>query len=97
MRRDQSLGSRREGKVETKEAEGLTTKGERSLASEKDSMVWIDIDGQRRTCTENLCTGVNVYGERLVKIKGVEYRVWDPFRSKLAAALIKGLKYLPIK
>lgn len=67
------------------------------MASEKDSMVWLDIDGQRRTCTENLCTGVNVYGERLVKIKGVEYRVWDPFRSKLAAAIIKGLKYLPIK
>jgi fibrillarin-like pre-rRNA processing protein len=33
-----------------------------------------------------------VYGERLLKIKGIEYREWSPYRSKLAAAIIKGLK-----
>jgi fibrillarin-like pre-rRNA processing protein len=80
-----------------KEGEGSTTKGEGMLADEEDSIAWVNIDGERRICTENLSKGVNVYGERLIKIKGVEYRVWDPFRSKLAAAVIKGLKYLPIK
>lgn len=67
------------------------------MRSEEDSLAWIDIEGESRLCTENLSKGVDVYGERLIKIKGVEYRVWDPFRSKLAAVLIKGLKYLPIK
>jgi fibrillarin-like pre-rRNA processing protein len=38
-----------------------------------------------------------VYGERLVKSKGVEYRIWDPYRSKLAAAILKGLGTIPIK
>lgn len=33
----------------------------------------------------------------MVKYKGQEYRVWDPFRSKLAAAILKGLKSVPIQ
>tara|TARA_Y100000780_G_C13688159_1_gene418455 strand:- start:1920 stop:2660 length:741 start_codon:yes stop_codon:yes gene_type:complete len=85
---------RKEGKRERKD---LATKGEGNLVNEEDSIVWVDIDGEKKICTENLCNGVNVYGERLIKIKKVEYRVWDAFRSKLAAAIIKGLKYLPIK
>ena len=39
--------------------------------------------GERRLATVNLAPGVQVYGERLVKVKGVEYRLWDPYRSKL--------------
>lgn len=80
-----------------KEGEDLVTKGEEGLTKEEDSILWVDVDGERRICTENLSKGVDVYGERLIKVKGVEYRVWDPFRSKLAVAIIKGLKYLPIK
>lgn len=67
------------------------------MVSEDDSIIWATIDGERRICTENLAKGISVYGERLIKIKGTEYRVWDPFRSKLSAAIIKGLKHLPIK
>ena len=37
-----------------------------------------------------------VYGERLVRFKKVEYRVWDAFRSKLAAAILKGVQVVPI-
>ena len=54
-------------------------------------------DGSERLATKNLTPGKNVYGERLIKIEGEEYRVWDPFRSKLAAAMMKGMKSLPIK
>ncbi len=72
-------------------------KGEEGLAGEEDSIRWLEIDGERRICTENLSKNVQVYGERLIKIRDKEYRVWDPFRSKLAAAIIKGLKYLPIR
>ena len=38
-----------------------------------------------------------MYGERLIKRKGIEYRLWDPYRSKLAAAILKGLKIVPIR
>lgn len=54
-------------------------------------------DGAQRLATKNLVPGKTVYGERLVSFKGVEYRVWDAFRSKLAAAIIKGVRTVPIK
>jgi len=54
-------------------------------------------DSAQRLATRNLVPGRNVYGERLVRFKGVEYRVWDAFRSKLAAAMLKGLKIVPIE
>jgi fibrillarin-like rRNA methylase len=37
--------------------------------------------------TLNATKGKTVYGERLRKIKGDEYRKWDPTRSKIGAAL----------
>jgi len=45
--------------------------------------------------TKNLVPGKKVYDERLVKEDGIEYRSWDPFRSKLAAAIKKGLNKFP--
>jgi fibrillarin-like pre-rRNA processing protein len=54
-------------------------------------------DGAQRLATKNLTPGLNVYGERLVKVKGVEYRIWDAFRSKLAAAILKGVQNVPIE
>jgi fibrillarin-like pre-rRNA processing protein len=53
-------------------------------------------DGARRLATRNLAPGRNVYGERLLRFEGVEYRVWDAFRSKLAGAILKGLQVVPI-
>jgi len=40
--------------------------------------------------TANRTPGTKVYGEALATAEGVEYRSWDPFRSKLAALLLKG-------
>jgi len=54
-------------------------------------------DGSRRLATQNLALGRSVYGEQLVKHAEAEYRLWDPFRSKLAAAILKGLKHLAIR
>jgi len=54
-------------------------------------------DGTRKLATKNLAPGRTVYGERLIRFKGVEYRLWDPYRSKLAAAILKNLKTVPIK
>ncbi|MDG6909632.1 MAG: fibrillarin-like rRNA/tRNA 2'-O-methyltransferase [Nitrososphaerota archaeon] len=48
-------------------------------------------NGRRALLTKNLTPGKRVYNEDLVIREGAEYRTWDPFRSKLAAAILKGL------
>ncbi len=50
-----------------------------------------------RLLTLNMVPGQTVYGEKKAKIDGKEYRVWDPTRSKLGAAIVKGLKINPFK
>jgi fibrillarin-like pre-rRNA processing protein len=54
-------------------------------------------DGGKRLATKNMTPSRNVYGERLIRFEGEEYRVWDAYRSKLAAAILKGLSLVPIK
>jgi len=45
----------------------------------------------REIFTVNAVPGSKVYGEQIIK-KDREYRHWDPTRSKLAAAILNGLK-----
>ncbi len=52
------------------------------------------IDG--KLATANLSKGNRVYNEELIEVNGREYRTWNPYRSKLAAAILKGLKNLKI-
>jgi len=51
----------------------------------------------KKIATINLVPGSRVYREELVKADGKEYRIWDHYRSKPAAAIKKGLKKFPIK
>lgn len=44
------------------------------------------------TLNPEKCKKIKVYNEKIVKIKGKEYRSWNPYRSKLAAAILKGYK-----
>lgn len=63
-----------------------------------EEIYWVEYeDGSKRLATKNLAPGIKVYGEQLVNYKGVEYRVWNAYRSKLAAAILKGLEFMPIK
>ncbi|XAR71702.1 RNA helicase [Bertholletia excelsa] len=53
-------------------------------------------------CTKNMVPGVAVYNEKRVSVQNedgtkVEYRVWNPFRSKLAAAILGGVDDIWIK
>lgn len=50
-----------------------------------------------KLATRNLVPGKKVYDEELIGEKGIEYRMWTPYRSKLSAAIMKGLKRLAIK
>ena len=54
-------------------------------------------DGAQRLATRNLAPGMTVYGERLIRYERIEYRVWDAFRSKLAAVILRGVQTVPIK
>ena len=57
---------------------------------------WITLGEQKHTATINLVPGIKVYNEKLVEKDGKEYRLWNPLRSKLSAAINNGLEYLPI-
>lgn len=47
--------------------------------------------------TENLAPKKTVYGESIVKHEGKEYREWDPFKSKIAAAIKKNINQIGLQ
>ncbi|KAJ1817607.1 Small subunit processome complex component [Coemansia sp. RSA 2671] len=51
--------------------------------------------------TKNLVPGESVYGEKRISVDGpdgtkTEYRVWNPFRSKIAAGILGGVDHIHI-
>ena len=60
-------------------------------------VILADNTNEKYLATQNLINGNSVYGEKIVKYEDIEYRLWDPFRSKLAGAILKGLRENPIK
>ena len=54
-------------------------------------------DSKGRLYTVNLTPGKTVYGERLVKWEGAEYREWNAYSSKLAALILKGCLNISIR
>jgi len=62
-----------------------------------EGVYWVEFDdGAQKLATINSAPGTQVYGEKLIEIEGTEYRLWDPYRSKLAAAIVRGVKDVPI-
>ncbi len=63
-----------------------------------EGVFWVTLeDGARKLATKNLAPTISVYGETLVREGEVEYRTWDAYRSKLAAAILKNLNTLPLR
>ncbi|MEM2123381.1 MAG: fibrillarin-like rRNA/tRNA 2'-O-methyltransferase [Candidatus Bathyarchaeia archaeon] len=58
---------------------------------------WVEFNDEKKLSTRNLVPGRTVYDERLVRISDVEYRLWDPYRSKLSAFIMKGGKEISVK
>ena len=67
------------------------------MEEDNQSFFWIKSEGERKLSTENFVPGNQVYKEKLIIKKGIEYRLWDPFRSKLAASIMNGLEYFPFE
>jgi fibrillarin-like pre-rRNA processing protein len=51
---------------------------------------------KKQLATMNLDPGKVVYGEKLIQVEGIEYRTWDPRRSKLGAMTLKKFN-IPLK
>ena len=62
-----------------------------------EGIYWVVREGKERLATASQDPGNTVYGEDTIEIADREYRIWDPYRSKLAAAILKGLSEIPIK
>jgi len=63
-----------------------------------EGVFWVTVeDRSRRLATKNLAPGISVYGETLVRDGEVEYRTWDAYRSKLAAAILRNVNDLPVR
>lgn len=54
------------------------------------------VKDKKQLATKNLDPGKLVYGEKLIPVEGVEYRTWDPRRSKLGAMVLKKFN-IPLK
>ncbi len=67
------------------------------MVEDRKNIFWINTEGQNKLATENLIPGNQVYKEDLIIKKGKEYRIWNPFRSKLAAVILNDLKEFPFK
>ncbi|MCG3219902.1 MAG: fibrillarin-like rRNA/tRNA 2'-O-methyltransferase [Candidatus Heimdallarchaeota archaeon] len=63
---------------------------------EIENLFWVTLkDGNVRLATINLEPGNKVYTERLVTFHNVEYRTFDPFKSKLGAAIFQKMQAFP--
>ncbi|KAH0571380.1 Fibrillarin-like protein [Spironucleus salmonicida] len=51
--------------------------------------------------TKSMAPGISVYGEKRIQAEvgtdKIEYREWNPFRSKLGAAILCQVSYMPLK
>ncbi len=50
-----------------------------------------------KLATKNMVPGTKSYSEELVNDGKDEYRLWNPYRSKMAAALLNGLKSFALR
>jgi len=57
---------------------------------------WITVKNRKKLATLNN-VGINeVYNEKLIEINGKQYNLWNPYTSKLAAAIVNGMEVFPI-
>jgi len=56
----------------------------------------LQIGNEEQLATKNLVEGTKTRKERTVIVNGEEFLEWNPYKSKLAAAIRNGLQILPI-
>ncbi|XP_038185053.1 LOW QUALITY PROTEIN: rRNA/tRNA 2'-O-methyltransferase fibrillarin-like protein 1 [Arvicola amphibius] len=98
--RDRGGGGQRRGgqaKNKNRRRKGITV----SVEPHRHEGVFIYRGAEDALVTLNMVPGVSVYGEKRVTVvengEKQEYRTWNPFRSKLAAAILGGVDQIHIK
>jgi len=46
---------------------------------DKQNTFWFQVEGEKKLATKILIPGNQVYNEKLLTVKQVEYRIWNPF------------------
>lgn len=98
-------GGDRGGRGGNRGARGLGYKGgTRSLVEPHSHFPGVFIGHQKgdMLLTRNLVPGKTVYGEKLIAVDGsqegpIEYREWNPYRSKIGACILCGFEKFGIK
>ncbi|CAD7704685.1 unnamed protein product [Ostreobium quekettii] len=76
-----------------------------AIESHRHEGIYIARGKEDSLVTKNMVPGESVYNEKRISVEvgegenkeKVEYRVWNPFRSKLAAAILAGLDHIYMK
>ena len=62
----------------------------------EDAIFWVTVRNEKKLATlSNMSTNQD-YKENLVQTNGKRYSIWNPYTSKLAAAIINGMEIFPI-
>lgn len=66
------------------------------IRTEINNVYQLSKEGSEKLLTKNLVPGIKINNEKILTISNEEFRIWDPFHSKLAAIMLKGSS-LPIR
>ncbi|MFQ5998047.1 MAG: fibrillarin-like rRNA/tRNA 2'-O-methyltransferase [Candidatus Bathyarchaeia archaeon] len=59
---------------------------------------WVRLrEGATRLATLSIAPGKASYREKIIESGRNQYRIWNPFHSKLAAAVMRGLNLFPVR
>lgn len=61
-----------------------------------DTIFWITVKNKKKLATLNNTDVNKIYNEKLIEIDGKQYDIWNPYTSKLAAAIVNGMEIFPI-
>ena len=57
---------------------------------------WVTVRNEKKLATLSNVSTNQDYEENLVEMNGKQYSIWNPYMSKLAAAIINGMEIFPI-
>ena len=61
-----------------------------------DPIFWITVKNKKKLATLNNADVNKIYNEKLIEMDGKQYNIWNPYTSKLAAAIVNGMEIFPI-
>ncbi len=62
----------------------------------EDAIFWVTVRNEKKLATLSNVSTNQDYKENLVEMNGKYYSIWNPYTSKLAAAIINGMEIFPI-